>query len=309
MAMAPRMMRRITCKMARQASQGEPFVEETPFVYRIALPYLVGHLFPSNLLYGFWILNLTAAAITLVVLLAFLLRFTKNRAVILITLLLFVSNPLAPFRFTYFLPALVDPPVLLIMLTILCIHRYLPRITIGKALIVGMLSLLGTLFREIALIAPLSLLYASCVESRIWDQTQWRTALRPVLLSIAAVVAGLLGLLIAYGSATPSGAFPATYSDTIKRNFFNPSIFALSAFTSFGAIGALLLVQARSLFRNYLRPNVDLLAFLLLILLSQFIGGLHTDRHLYWAFWSSCRSRRLLLNGFGTFVPPRMLPR
>ena len=91
-------------RMAQQVIHHEPIVAESPFVYRIGLPYLVGVLFPSDPLQGFRIAYLVVGGLTLVLLYALLLQYTRSRAVLLTVLILFVTNPYSPLRYSHFYP-------------------------------------------------------------------------------------------------------------------------------------------------------------------------------------------------------------
>ena len=51
--------------MAVQVAAGEPVSVLRPFAYRIALPFLAGVLFPDNIAFGFWSLNLFFSLVTL----------------------------------------------------------------------------------------------------------------------------------------------------------------------------------------------------------------------------------------------------
>ena len=44
--------------MAEQVAAGEPISTLRPFAYRVALPFLVGTLFPHDIAFGFELLNL-----------------------------------------------------------------------------------------------------------------------------------------------------------------------------------------------------------------------------------------------------------
>ena len=147
--------------MAKRVSQAEPIAAPKPFVYRVGLPYLVGTIFPNDIIDGFCYINLIFGALTLFLLYFYLSSFTKSAVVILIVLLLFVTNPFAPFRLAPFYPAYTDPPALFVMLSIFCAYQKWPGFSLAKILTITLLSFVGVLFREMVLMAPLSLLCAS----------------------------------------------------------------------------------------------------------------------------------------------------
>ena len=84
--------------MAAQVAAGEPVSALRPFAYRIALPFLVGALFPEDIAFGFWWLNLFFSVATLGVLYLFLRSFQLGVPTCLSMLLLFICAPQGPFR-------------------------------------------------------------------------------------------------------------------------------------------------------------------------------------------------------------------
>jgi hypothetical protein len=270
-------------RMAAEVARNETISAEAPFVYRVGLPWLVGQLFPHDLLQGFRFLNLGFAVLTLLVLYAFLLQFTRSTLVLVIALLLFVANPLGPFRLTHLYPGLTDAPALFLMLVMLLIHQVWPQPGVPKMLALVGLSLTGALVREITLVSPLAILVATCTTSQIWLRKNWPSCVRPILLSVVPVAIGALGILYARLAVVPDGEFPIGLLDNAKRNFHNPSLVLLSAFVSFGPIVALLVVQPRTVW-DFLRYRIDLLTYLIVIGALSLFGGTTTDRLMYWTF-------------------------
>src|ERR1700730_16740336 len=225
-------------QMAKEVSGNRAIAAEKPFVYRIALPYLVGIFFPDRLLDGFRVLNLTFGAITLCILYAFLRRFTANNAVILAVSLVFVANPNGPFRFTYFSRAMTDTPPLLIMLSILYINTRWQRACWPKALTMSALSLLGVLFREIVLITPVALACAAFFACGTAKGEKREPCRYFIPLSIAPVAAGLVGLYLTHAWVQSPGEY--TFFDhllsSLNRNLRAPTIYFLSVFTSYGPL-------------------------------------------------------------------------
>jgi hypothetical protein len=270
-------------RMAQEVARNEAISTETPFVYRVGLPWLVGQLFPHDPLDGFRFLNLGFAVLTLLVLYALLLQFTRDTLVLLIVMLLFVANPLGPFRLTHLYPGLTDPPALFLMLVMLFIHQIWPRSGVLKMLLLAGLSFAGALVREVTLVSPLAILVATCATSQIWLPKSWPSCVRPILLSVVPVAVGALGLLYARLAVVPDGAFPMSLLDVAKHHFHNPSLILLSAFTSFGPVVALLIVQPRAVW-DFLRYRIDLLTYLIIIGALSLIGATTPDRLMYWAF-------------------------
>ena len=272
--------------MAKQVSQDEPMAAEKPFIYRVGLPYLVGTIFPDDLIDGFCYINLIFGALTLFLLYFYLSTFTKSTVAILTVLLLFVTNPIAPFRLTLFYPALTDAPALFAVLLIFYVYQKWPGFRLAKMSMITFLSFVGVLFREIDLMAPLSLLCASVINSHLSTDKEQTTHKKPILLCAVAVAAALIGIVLPHFWVQPLGdySFKHTVFAFAKYKLLRPDILVLAIFISYGPILALLLVTWNTAFLEPLRRHPELAAYLVLDLGLSVIGGWHTDRFMYWAF-------------------------
>ena len=163
----------------------------------------------------------------------------------------------------------------------------------GEAAVLSVLSLAGALFREIAVIAPLSLFCAEAVRLVLsgawtgdcarWSKAQWLTRARLLILAALPVLAALAGVLLAHRLVVAQGAYPASTLQIIKRNLtlqaFNccrsswPSAGDRARADQCSRIG----MGASSSPRGAARMPC-------LALPGAGRGGFHTDRHLYWSF-------------------------
>ena len=286
--------------MAKEVSQGEVISEIKPFVYRLGLPYLVGSFFPNNLIDGFWYINLLFGALTLLLLCIFLSSFTRSTAAIFAVLLLFVMNPLGPLRVTHFEPAWTDWPALFTVLLILYVSLSWPGSGLAKISAITVLSFIGVLFREMVLIAPLSLLCAS-VNLRQAAKMEWAVSMHAVLLCAIPVSAALIGIFLTHfwvqpleepfpylnnlwGHPVGEYTFLRAGLNAAIHNLFRPQRFALAIFISYGPVISLLLVQWKTAFLEPLRRHPELAAFLVFDLFLSIVGGGTQDRFLFWAF-------------------------
>jgi len=287
--------------MAKEVSRGEVISESKPFVYRLGLPYLVGSFFPNNLIDGFWYINLLFGALTLLLLCIFLSSFTRSTGAIFAVLLLFVMNPLGPLRVTHFEPAWTDWPALFTVLLILYVSLRWPGSGLAKISAITVLSFIGVLFREMVLIAPLSLLCASVVNLRQAAKMEWAASKHAVLLCAVPVAVALIGIFLTHFWVQPlEEPFPylnnlsdrpvGDYSflraglNATIHNLFRPQRFVLAIFISYGPVISLLLVQWKTAFLEPLRRRPELAAFLAFDLVLSIVGGGTQDRFLFWAF-------------------------
>ncbi|HXD75878.1 MAG TPA: hypothetical protein VN628_19165, partial [Vicinamibacterales bacterium] len=89
---------------AEQRVAGQTVRAEVPYVYRVALPWLVAETFPGDIERGFRFYNTIAAFASTVLLLFWLQAFGVRAGVAALTTILYVVNWISPTRFMYFYP-------------------------------------------------------------------------------------------------------------------------------------------------------------------------------------------------------------
>jgi hypothetical protein len=149
--------------MAEQLSLGELPETYAPFVYRIGTLLLVGLLFDDdNLLLGFKVVNLAANALTVILLVHWLRLYLGDWRIRVLLVLLFLTQWHAPVRFLYYYPPFVDPWMFVfLLLGLILTHEVRERPSWTKLLCLGVLSFVGVVFREVVLVIPLALLFAT----------------------------------------------------------------------------------------------------------------------------------------------------
>src|SRR4051812_39874009 len=95
--------------MAEDVAQGRAPHAAKPYALRVALPWLVGHLFPGDLLWGFKLLNEAFGFLSLLLLVLFLKKTGLKDLTIGLLSIVFVISPWGPIRFSAYYPALTDP--------------------------------------------------------------------------------------------------------------------------------------------------------------------------------------------------------
>lgn len=271
--------------MAEQVAAGEPVSTLRPFAYRIALPFLVGTFFPHDLDFGFALLNLTFAVATAVVFFFFLRSCQLGAHSGLLLVLAFVCASHSPFRFVHFIPAYTDPPALFFIVLLLYLGRVVSRIDLRWGLIVTALSVVGVLFREIALCGLLVFIFSQCFQLRRTPPfllvRSWRAiGLCALPLSASVVILALVHVLVdGTGAYSYSGQMRGVISGLVAQ----PDLFLLAWLTSFGVIPFLLLYAWRSL-TQFLSENQDITVFLGGCVLLALFTGFHTDRIVFWSF-------------------------
>ena len=306
--------------MAEQFAQGVAIQDRAPFVYRPGLPWLVGQFFPNDLIHGFFLLNLGANFVS-VLLLVFLLRpFIRNPWVILALLLAFMIPWISPIRYIHFYPCYTDCFGMTFTLAgLLVLTRMRRKDEMKKAGWLGMLILavivgFGVLFREyvflLALVAPFvsnplkinkeepffkSLFKALQTGVRnekaregvtlgVNEIVNMPNLKRINISSFLPLVVGIAGLLITRENVSGiTNEFSFGYIATLWLLFKSIFSFLHSWAIVVGPIIVVLIYFWKEA-RATLLKHQGLWAFLILGSLLAYIGGADTERFVFWLF-------------------------
>jgi hypothetical protein len=100
---------------AEQFAQGYIPKDEAPFVYRIGTPLLAALVAKNDLLWGFEIVNFIANIFAVILLVVWLRLYISNWKIRTLLIILFITQWHAPIRYNYFLPASVEPWLLVLV--------------------------------------------------------------------------------------------------------------------------------------------------------------------------------------------------
>jgi hypothetical protein len=271
--------------MARQlADSGFPVQGAQPFVFRVATPALAAMLAPHDLLLGFSAVNLIFGLVTAVLLSCLLGLFIQHRPTRFVIILLLICAPLGPARLTSLFPVLGDSGAIALSLAILYLSLR-SRYTLVTTTMVSLLAFAGAFFREITVVAPLSvwLAYlAVCLKNRT-SLAHRELGLRflPVLSSCVGFVMTLM--LVESSTQLP---FPEHFLGIIAWNLASPLRCCVALLVSYGPIILVPLALLRHLGRGgsqWSLRHLALLTYAFMMIMLAFVGGMHTDRHLFWA--------------------------
>lgn len=283
--------------MAEQVAAGQPISELKPFTYRIALPYLVGSLFPEQLTFGFKMINLLFGFMTLVLLFLYLSHFLKHRRTVLLLLCLYLTSPISPFRFAYYLPSYVDPPALFFVLLLLYLSTQIGKINLKTCGLISLIGIIGALFREIVICGVLVLVYDQCIKLKSKAPFIEFAAIKTLLLCAIPALMTLATIGLIHSQIVSLGNYEYTnqMQGVIELLIAQPSIFFLSWLTAFGVVPLVILVSLNRPVLRFLAANQGVGIFLFGSVLLAASAGFHTDRIVFWSYPVT-----LLL--FGVFV-------
>jgi hypothetical protein len=265
--------------MADQMVRGAAVQSEAPFVYRVALPWAVATLYPTDLVKGFTQLNIAAAAVACL-LLAVWLEIAGVRSARLRVLLvaLFIAAWHGPSRFVYFAPTTVDPPLFVFLLAGSILAYSIAREYRPVKLVALMaVCAAGTLCRESMVLVPAAFLFINnplgpAPARRVPRLAVWG----PALACAAAMVAARQMVHTIGGAYSFAGAIRQML--TSKPLFTMP----LAAFIAFGPILAVLMADWRGTMAR-LREQQYVGALLAGAIGLAYIGGSDTERLLFWS--------------------------
>jgi len=272
--------------MAQQVAAGQPVQELRPFASRIALPWLVGKLFPSDLMLGFTVLNLGFALGALILLGSYLRQFLRSDRLVLLLLILFVSNPASPLRFVFYLPAYTDPPALFFISLLLVLGRRIRRWDLQASLLLAGVGFTGALFRELVICGVLVAGFSHC--ARLVPGFPWLkvSSAKAVALALLPVAATLAGIAVANGVVESTGdyRYHVQMLGVVRQLFQQATIYPLAWLMAFGAVPLVLLVNLNRSLIAFLGSQQDVLLYLLGMALLAGVVGFHTDRLVFWAY-------------------------
>ncbi len=267
--------------MSSQIVNGDTSIKGIkPFVYRIGTTYIVAKLFPQNLVQGYLLYNLTIACLTILLFYFFLRLFINKQIIIFFFLVAYIINPLGVLRFTLFYPIYTDPTTILFSLLILYISIVFKDSNWLITFILSILSLMGVLFREIVILAPLSALLTYIIIV-IFNKKQYFGV--EMIHRIIPVIASIIGFAVFHKLVEVQPSEYSFYSQAVlymQTNLQNPIPYITAILMTIGPIILLPIVLYRYI--NISDKQLILIIYMFGILVLSFIGGTHIDRFIYW---------------------------
>jgi len=277
--------------VAEQITHGESPQSSGPFVYRIGTMFLVALFFEGNLLFGFEMINLVANVVTVILLVYWLRLYLSDWRIRVLLVLLFLTQWHGPVRYLYYDSAFVDFWMFaFLLLGLILIHKIRVSPSLLKVLSLGLVSFVGVIFREVVLVIPLALLFATNpvvmrgkIFSTLSSLHELRASFRmPPLTFFVPLVLGLLGLLTTHLVVSQEGEYSfvrAVYYWAYEK----PLLSYLHAwFVAFGPILVLALYDWRRLV-SFLRYSQFMVVYFVVFAALGWIGGSDTERILYWS--------------------------
>ncbi len=253
---------------------------EAPYVYRVAMPWLVANTFPDRIEFGYRFYNIAAAAASAFILFVWLDRFGVRPGIAALTTILYIASWIGPARFLYYYPIYVDPPFIALgMLALLLIHGIRQAFTWTRLLAVSAVCFAGALVRETMLIVPIAFLFAN-VRFGAGDGKPSRVPAAALAIPLAATLVAIV--LCHLVPAEPRRVIGIPENSLYL--FRNKPLFTipLSFFLTFGPVIAVVLYDWRAV-RAFLMKHTYLVVFFGGCFLTSYIGGHENERYLLWS--------------------------
>ncbi len=275
-------------QVAEQLAAHQPLRAEAPMVYRVGTPFLVSRISPNDPIQGFRIVNLLANGLTVALLIVWLRLYLPDWRIRTLLGLMFVLQWDTPVRWLWFYPAHTDPWLWVFLLGgLIALHHLrdasspltLRRWMLGLSLI----SFVGVLFREVALVIPISLLFLYNPVVRVDGILgTFKSAYRPQPAFFVPLLWGGLALFLLKRMAVPTEAF-SFYGMARHWAYAKPVLtYIHGIFLAYGPVLFLLLYRWRSALR-FLGQHQFLGVYLAFFAVMGYLGGTDTERLLYWS--------------------------
>ena len=278
-------------RMAEEMARGlHPVTAEAPMIYRVGTPALAALVHRAggdggDLFAAFRGVNLTANALSLLLLVAWLRRFIADWRVRAALGLAWLLQWDTPTRWLWFYPAHADPWLWVFLLVgLLAVDTCrTDGPTPARLTLVTVLGAVGVLFREVVAVVPLTLLFAGNPLRRDPVNGRWRVHLPRPTLALPLAVTLLAFFTLRHGGfvrQTDDYAFAWTALHWLHAK--RPWIYFHGWLAAFGpAVLALALVGWRQGWA-FLRDRQDLAVYLVAFAALGQIGGTDTERLLFW---------------------------
>jgi hypothetical protein len=147
--------------VAKQVVDGERLNGTARFARRVGTPLLAALVNPRQLIEGFFLVNIIATLLSCVLLLMWFRKYLTSSWLRVGLVVLFATHWLQLVRLTFFYPVLVDPWTQACCFAGLnCIAWYERNPGSRPLVALSLISVAGVLFRELALLIPLAVLFA-----------------------------------------------------------------------------------------------------------------------------------------------------
>jgi len=271
-------------EIAKEISEGKVITGPAPLVYRVGTPFLASVINKNDLLNGFFIANLAANFLSLLLTFAYLKIYLKNFYVIIALVIFYLFHWMCNTRFIYYYPSITDPWGLTFLLSgLVLIEKYRRDKSNICILFLCLISFTGVLFREFVIIIPIAFLFVNNpFDKRDLFFTNLRKLFFEDKIKFLPLVAGTAGVLLTRLFTENTGT-DYSFLKTVIYFIYNKSLtqYIHAWFFAVGPAIALLVYFYKDVFR-FAFENQYMLILLTGAFVLSFTGGSDTGRLILW---------------------------
>ncbi len=268
---------------ARQFAAGTRPYAESPYVFRVGVPWLVSRQWARDPARGFFIVNLVSAFVIAVMLTLWLRAWEITGWISIIMVSLVAAAWHGPMRYIYYNPGYVDPPFIALLLGgLLLIHSIARRHSAGKIVMLTILATVGALVRETMTLVPICFLMVNN-PARAFLQGRRRTPSVPAWALMLPLVACIGAIVFTHNIVTVDGTERSSMVQAAAQWLHKaPDSYVMGWLATFGPVLAVIAFDWRRALQ-FLADHEWLAAFFIACAALSFVGGSDTER---FAFWS-----------------------
>jgi hypothetical protein len=243
-----------------------------PFSARIGVPWLAAKLFPENLIFGFYVINIAFGVIVMMALVIWLRLHIVHSGVRVAIYGMYCLHYIGIIRSTRYLPVTIDvPSMAILMIGLLMISAFIKDRQIMWILGLTFISFLGGLIRESSLIIPLTLLVAIYYRKIGFKRVYFLP-----------IVAGGIGFFVADFIGVQSNAYSFILIAIYWLYDKSPLRYLQGILVAFGPVLVFLIIHRKNL-KLFLDEHPELTFFVMIFGVLAWVGGSDTERIMYWA--------------------------
>jgi hypothetical protein len=271
-------------KIAEEFSKGQLPEAPGPFVYRIGTPFLASLLSRDDLLFGFKIANLIANTCLMALFIIWLRLYITDWKIRVLLSMLFFTQWHGPIRFVYFYPAYTDPWAFVFLLAgLIGVHKARAKHRIIVICVLSLVTFVGVMIREIAILVSIALLFSMNPIRRDHDSVfSVRTVSRIPLMFFLPLLFGFLSIAGVHVIATQTNDY-SFIKAAIQCAYDKPLLTYVHAwFIAYGPVIIIVVYHWRQALAFLINHQFQLV-YLIAVALLGWIGGVDTERFLYWS--------------------------
>ena len=270
-------------RVAGQFAAGRTPYAESPYVFRVAVPWIVGKGWPGDSARGFLVVNLVSAFVIAALLVLWLRAWSITGWIPLLITALAAAEWHGPMRYIYYNPGYVDPPYIALLLAgVLLIRSIEQSYSAGKVVLLALIAAVGASVRETMLLVPLCFLAVNGPVARLLQRRR-RSSEVPSWALALPLAACASAILVSHRLVTVDVTERASMMQAALQWLHKaPDAYVMGWLTAFGPVLAIVVLDWRRALR-LLADHEWLGALLAACVALSFFGGSDTER---FAFWS-----------------------